>query len=151
MTVKTAVPVAIGLIGAGRIGTSHAGIIAERVPGARLAAVADPRPETAEAWPIATARAPSKANTVIATTIPYPAGPRSRHSHVCLGREKHQDSRDDRDRADGDPQRQGKNLADGCFFGLSIAEQRAGVGASSQATPRRSSQWLRGRPSRTST
>ena len=49
MTVKTAVPVAIGLIGAGRIGTSHAGIIAERVPGARLAAIADPRPEAAQA------------------------------------------------------------------------------------------------------
>jgi myo-inositol 2-dehydrogenase / D-chiro-inositol 1-dehydrogenase len=49
MTVETAVPVAIGLIGAGRIGTLHAGIIAERVPGARLAAVADPRPEAAQA------------------------------------------------------------------------------------------------------
>ena len=49
MTVETAVPVAIGLIGAGRIGTSHAQIIAERVPGARLAAVADPRPEAARA------------------------------------------------------------------------------------------------------
>lgn len=49
MTVETAVPIAIGLIGAGRIGTSHAGIIVERVPGARLAAVADPRPEAAQA------------------------------------------------------------------------------------------------------
>jgi myo-inositol 2-dehydrogenase / D-chiro-inositol 1-dehydrogenase len=42
MTVETAAPAAIGLIGAGRIGSSHAGIIAERVPGAQLAAVADP-------------------------------------------------------------------------------------------------------------
>ncbi len=39
----------IGLIGAGRIGTSHAGLLAERVPGARLVAVADPRPEASEA------------------------------------------------------------------------------------------------------
>jgi myo-inositol 2-dehydrogenase / D-chiro-inositol 1-dehydrogenase len=49
MAVETAEPIAIGLIGAGRIGTSHAGIIAQRVPGARLAAVADPRPEAAQA------------------------------------------------------------------------------------------------------
>jgi myo-inositol 2-dehydrogenase/D-chiro-inositol 1-dehydrogenase len=39
----------IGLIGAGRIGTSHGQIVAERVPTARLAAVADPRPEAAQA------------------------------------------------------------------------------------------------------
>lgn len=37
----------IGLIGAGRIGTSHARLLAQRVPGARLAAVADPRPGAA--------------------------------------------------------------------------------------------------------
>ena len=37
----------IGLIGAGRIGTSHARIIARRVPDARLVAVADPRPGAA--------------------------------------------------------------------------------------------------------
>ena len=49
MTVETAARAAIGLIGAGRIGTSHAGIIAERVPGTQLAAVADPRPEAAQA------------------------------------------------------------------------------------------------------
>ena len=49
MTVETAVPVVIGLIGAGRIGTSHAEIIAQRVPGARLAAVADPRLQAAQA------------------------------------------------------------------------------------------------------
>lgn len=41
--------VRIGLIGAGRIGASHARLIAERVPGARLAAVADPRPGAAAA------------------------------------------------------------------------------------------------------
>ena len=39
----------IGLIGAGRIGSSHAEIIARRVPEARLVAVADPRPGVAEA------------------------------------------------------------------------------------------------------
>ncbi len=39
--------VRIGLIGAGRIGGSHARIIAERVPGARLVMVADPRPPAA--------------------------------------------------------------------------------------------------------
>src|SRR4051794_25555510 len=39
--------VRIGLIGAGRIGASHARLIAERVPGARLTAVADPRPGAA--------------------------------------------------------------------------------------------------------
>ncbi len=40
-------PVRLGLIGAGRIGTSHARVIAERVPGAVLAAVADARPGAA--------------------------------------------------------------------------------------------------------
>jgi len=42
-------PVRIGLIGAGRIGTSHATLLTERVPGARLSTVADPRPEAATA------------------------------------------------------------------------------------------------------
>jgi myo-inositol 2-dehydrogenase/D-chiro-inositol 1-dehydrogenase len=42
-------PVRVGLIGAGRIGSSHAEIIARRVPGADLVAVADPRPGVAEA------------------------------------------------------------------------------------------------------
>lgn len=37
-------PVRIGLIGAGRIGASHADVIARRVPEATLVAVADPRP-----------------------------------------------------------------------------------------------------------
>ncbi|NIZ90461.1 Gfo/Idh/MocA family oxidoreductase [Kineococcus rubinsiae] len=41
--------VGVGLIGAGRIGASHAGLLATRVPGARLVAVADPRPGAAEA------------------------------------------------------------------------------------------------------
>jgi myo-inositol 2-dehydrogenase / D-chiro-inositol 1-dehydrogenase len=38
-------PVRVALIGAGRIGTSHATLLAECVPSARLVAVADPRPE----------------------------------------------------------------------------------------------------------
>ncbi|WP_432542951.1 Gfo/Idh/MocA family oxidoreductase [Kineococcus sp. SYSU DK002] len=42
-------PVGVGLIGAGRIGSSHAHLLATRVPGARLAAVADPRPGAADA------------------------------------------------------------------------------------------------------
>ncbi len=41
--------VRIGLIGAGRIGSSHARLVSERVPGARLAMVADPRPAAAGA------------------------------------------------------------------------------------------------------
>ncbi len=42
-------PVRIGLIGAGRIGSSHADVIAKRVPLATLVAVADPRPGVAAA------------------------------------------------------------------------------------------------------
>jgi myo-inositol 2-dehydrogenase/D-chiro-inositol 1-dehydrogenase len=42
-------PVRIGVIGAGRIGTSHATLLTDRVPGARVSAVADPRPEAATA------------------------------------------------------------------------------------------------------
>jgi myo-inositol 2-dehydrogenase/D-chiro-inositol 1-dehydrogenase len=42
-------PVRIGLVGAGRIGTSHATLLAHRVPGASLLAVADPRPDAAKA------------------------------------------------------------------------------------------------------
>src|SRR6478735_6599460 len=45
MTLARTIPV--GLIGAGRIGSSHAEIIARRVPGASLVAVADPRPGVA--------------------------------------------------------------------------------------------------------
>ncbi|KAA1378365.1 Gfo/Idh/MocA family oxidoreductase [Aeromicrobium fastidiosum] len=40
-------PVRIGLIGAGRIGASHATVIARRVPEATLTVVADPRPGAA--------------------------------------------------------------------------------------------------------
>ena len=40
-------PVRIGLVGAGRIGASHATLLAHRVPGAALVAVADPRPGAA--------------------------------------------------------------------------------------------------------
>jgi myo-inositol 2-dehydrogenase/D-chiro-inositol 1-dehydrogenase len=42
-------PVRIGLVGAGRIGTSHATLLARYVPSADLVAVADPRPSAAEA------------------------------------------------------------------------------------------------------
>jgi myo-inositol 2-dehydrogenase / D-chiro-inositol 1-dehydrogenase len=41
--------VRIGLVGAGRIGSSHAQLVYERVPGARLVMVADPRPGAAGA------------------------------------------------------------------------------------------------------
>jgi myo-inositol 2-dehydrogenase/D-chiro-inositol 1-dehydrogenase len=41
-------PVRIGLVGAGRIGTSHATLLARHVPGAQLVAVADPRPAAAK-------------------------------------------------------------------------------------------------------
>ncbi|MBD8607642.1 Gfo/Idh/MocA family oxidoreductase [Aeromicrobium sp. CFBP 8757] len=43
----TTTPVRIGLIGAGRIGASHADVIARRVPEATLVAVVDPRPGVA--------------------------------------------------------------------------------------------------------
>jgi myo-inositol 2-dehydrogenase/D-chiro-inositol 1-dehydrogenase len=42
-------PVRVGLVGAGRIGSSHATLLARHVPGAELVAVADPRPGAAEA------------------------------------------------------------------------------------------------------
>jgi myo-inositol 2-dehydrogenase / D-chiro-inositol 1-dehydrogenase len=42
-------PVRIGLIGTGRIGSSHAQLLARRVPGAHLVAVADARPGAADA------------------------------------------------------------------------------------------------------
>ena len=41
--------VRVGLIGSGRIGSSHADLIHRRVPGAELAAVADAFPEAAAA------------------------------------------------------------------------------------------------------
>ncbi|MEE1802143.1 Gfo/Idh/MocA family oxidoreductase [Streptomyces sp. JV176] len=40
-------PLAVGLIGAGRMGSFHATTLARRIPGVRLAAVADPVPDTA--------------------------------------------------------------------------------------------------------
>lgn len=42
-------PVRIGVIGTGRIGASHATLLRREVPGARLVAVADARPEAARA------------------------------------------------------------------------------------------------------
>ena len=42
-------PLGIGVVGAGRIGTAHAELLALHVPGAQLVAVADPRPEAAAA------------------------------------------------------------------------------------------------------
>jgi myo-inositol 2-dehydrogenase/D-chiro-inositol 1-dehydrogenase len=42
-------PVRMGLVGAGRIGTSHATLLARHVPGADLLTVADPRPGAAQA------------------------------------------------------------------------------------------------------
>lgn len=41
-------PVNVGVVGAGRIGTSHAELLARRVPGARLLTVADLRPGAAD-------------------------------------------------------------------------------------------------------
>ncbi|MGI3201067.1 Gfo/Idh/MocA family oxidoreductase [Streptomyces sp. GLT-R25] len=40
-------PLAVGLIGAGRMGSFHAETLARRLPGVRLAAVADPAPGAA--------------------------------------------------------------------------------------------------------
>ncbi|KOX16325.1 Gfo/Idh/MocA family oxidoreductase [Nocardiopsis sp. NRRL B-16309] len=45
----TAPPLAVGLVGAGRMGAFHARTLAQRLPGVRLAAVADPTPGTARA------------------------------------------------------------------------------------------------------
>ena len=41
-------PVRVGLVGAGKIGASHATLLARHVPGAELLAVADPRPGAAD-------------------------------------------------------------------------------------------------------
>jgi myo-inositol 2-dehydrogenase/D-chiro-inositol 1-dehydrogenase len=41
-------PVAVGLVGVGRMGSFHAETLAHRIPGTRLAAVADPAPGVAE-------------------------------------------------------------------------------------------------------
>ncbi|MDT0330599.1 Gfo/Idh/MocA family oxidoreductase [Nocardiopsis lambiniae] len=45
----TAPPLAMGLVGAGRMGAFHARTLAQRLPGVRLAAVADPAPGAARA------------------------------------------------------------------------------------------------------
>ena len=49
VTPATAPPLAVGLVGAGRMGAFHARTLARRLPGVRLAAVADPAPGTARA------------------------------------------------------------------------------------------------------
>ncbi|MEU1949915.1 Gfo/Idh/MocA family oxidoreductase, partial [Streptomyces sp. NPDC020125] len=41
-------PLPVGLIGAGRMGSFHAETLARRLPGARLAAIADPAPGAAQ-------------------------------------------------------------------------------------------------------
>jgi myo-inositol 2-dehydrogenase/D-chiro-inositol 1-dehydrogenase len=41
-------PVGVALIGSGRMGTYHGATLAQRLPGARLAAVVDPAPGAAE-------------------------------------------------------------------------------------------------------
>lgn len=47
-TLRRGQPVAVGLVGAGRMGSFHAETLARRLPGARLAAVADPAPDAAQ-------------------------------------------------------------------------------------------------------
>jgi myo-inositol 2-dehydrogenase/D-chiro-inositol 1-dehydrogenase len=42
-------PLGVGVIGAGRIGSTHARLLAGEVPGAHVAAVNDARPEVARA------------------------------------------------------------------------------------------------------
>jgi myo-inositol 2-dehydrogenase/D-chiro-inositol 1-dehydrogenase len=68
--------VRVGLVGAGRIGTSHAGFLAHAVPGAELVAVADPRPGAAEgltaqvggqAWTDVTAMINSDLDAIVVT------------------------------------------------------------------------------------
>jgi myo-inositol 2-dehydrogenase/D-chiro-inositol 1-dehydrogenase len=41
-------PIGVALIGSGRMGAYHGATLAQRLPGARLAAVADPAPGAAE-------------------------------------------------------------------------------------------------------
>jgi myo-inositol 2-dehydrogenase/D-chiro-inositol 1-dehydrogenase len=52
-------PIGVALVGSGRMGAHHGATVAERLPGARLVAVADPAPGTAErlarGWGAATA------------------------------------------------------------------------------------------------
>ena len=46
--VKGGEPVGVALIGSGRMGSFHGQMLARRIPGARLVAVADPAPDAAE-------------------------------------------------------------------------------------------------------
>ena len=48
MATTTQQPLAVALVGAGRMGSFHAESLARRIPGARLAAVADPAPGAAQ-------------------------------------------------------------------------------------------------------
>ncbi|MEV6057416.1 Gfo/Idh/MocA family oxidoreductase [Streptomyces sp. NPDC052107] len=45
---STQQPLSVGLIGAGRMGSFHAETLAHRLPGVRLAAIADPAPGAAQ-------------------------------------------------------------------------------------------------------
>jgi hypothetical protein len=59
-------PLAVGLVGAGRMGSFHAETLARRLPGVRLAAVADPAPGAAPGWRTGSAvprRTPRSANS----------------------------------------------------------------------------------------
>ncbi len=47
-TLRPGQPVAVGLLGTGRMGSFHAETLARRLPGTRLAAVADPAPGAAQ-------------------------------------------------------------------------------------------------------
>src|SRR4051794_41764724 len=45
---EASAPVGVALIGSGRMGAYHGATLAQRLPGARLTAVADPAPDAAE-------------------------------------------------------------------------------------------------------
>src|ERR671912_205632 len=65
-------PVAVGLIGAGWIGAFHGETLARRLPGARLAGVADPAPGAAER--LASSLGADRATTDPAELLADPAG-----------------------------------------------------------------------------